>query len=373
MPTLSNRFAFASATRSVARLAAVTLSLSACFFASGGEARVPIHAQLDTSVVRFVGRFDPGNDGRSPKFAWSGSAMQARFTGSSLAVRLHDDGANVFQVVVDGVPTHTLTTSSAQDAYTVANGLADGVHDLALVKRTEARVGTVQLFGFSPAAGHAMLAPPIASTRRLEFIGDSITAGYGDEGNGPYCTFSPGQENEFLGYSALTARALGAEHVTVAWSGKTIDEMRDLWDRTLPKNRESHWDFIGWVPDAVVVNLGTNDFAQGTANRPAFVASYVKMLEKVRSRYPHTQIVAALGPMLSDTYPPGAKALSSARAYTSEAVDALRAKGDAKVSMVEFATQDPTDGYGCHFHPNLATHRKMASRLAPALAATLGW
>jgi lysophospholipase L1-like esterase len=358
---------------SVARLAAVTFSLSACFFASGGEARVPVHAQLDSSQVRFVGRFDAGADGKTPRFAWSGSAMQLRFTGPSLAVRLHDEGANVFQVIVDGVPTHTLATSSAQDAYTVTTGLADGVHDVALVKRTEARVGAVQFFGFYPEKGHTMLAPPVAPSRRIEFVGDSITAGYGDEGNGPYCSFSPSQENEFLGYSALTARALGAEHVTVAWSGKTIDEMRDLWDRTLPKVKESRWDFLSWVPDAVVVNLGTNDFAQGTVNRPAFVASYVKMLEKVRAKYPQAQIVAALGPMLSDTYPPGARALSNARAYTSEAVDTVRARGDARVSMIEFATQDPNDGYGCHFHPNLATHRKMASRLAPALAATLGW
>ena len=41
--------------------------------------------------------------------------------------------------------------------------------------------------------------------RRIEFIGDSITAGYGVEGSSPTCVYSPETENAALTYAAQTA------------------------------------------------------------------------------------------------------------------------------------------------------------------------
>jgi hypothetical protein len=76
--------------------------------------------------------------------------------------------------------------------------------------------------------------------------------------------------------------------------------------------------------------------------------------------------------MLSDTYPPGGMNLTRARRYLRAAVDAARAKGDSRLSIVEFPSQDPTTA-GCGFHPSVRTHRQMAQQLTTELKNALGW
>ena len=76
----------------------------------------------------------------------------------------------------------------------------------------------VDFKGFTVTNGALVPTPP-PFTRKLEFIGDSITCGFGNEGPGPNCPFTADTENESLAYGTLTAQALNAEHHTIAWSG----------------------------------------------------------------------------------------------------------------------------------------------------------
>ena len=323
-------------------------------------------------TVHFMGRFDR-SDPAGPRFAWSASGIATRFAGTGIDVRLHDTGGNEFQVVLDGEPTAVVKCSPSRDLYTLATGLPDTTHDIAIYKRTEARVGPVQFLGFVPQGGRPLLPPSRPPARRIEFIGDSITAGYGDEGPNAACHFTASTENEFLTYAAITSRNLGAEHVNLAWSGRTTGGMAELYDRTLPAASESRWDFSSWVPDVVVVNLGTNNFAMGDPGQATIVGPYVRLLERVREHYPAALIVSALGPMLSDTYPAGAHILTHARKYLTIAVETVRAKGDARVLLLEFPAQDFANGLGCDYHPSLKTHRLMAEQLTSALRAQLKW
>jgi lysophospholipase L1-like esterase len=278
----------------------------------------------------------------------------------------------MLQVTLDGAPVGVIATNPTREDYEVVAGVPDGTHDLVLSKRSEARMGELQFMGFDP---ETALAPPSPSaTRRIELIGDSITAGYGNEGTGVSCTGSMlTLENESLAYGALAARSLGADHVTIAWSGKTIEEMTDLYDRTLPTHPTSRWDFAKWTPDAVVINLGTNDFNHGDPGQNAFTRPYLALLQRVRALYPRTQILCTLGPMLTDSYPPGAHALTRARLYMTHIVSQVRAAGDTKVAFLEFTTQDFANGLGCDYHPSLKTHRLMAAELASSLREKLGW
>lgn len=320
--------------------------------------------------VRLVGRFDK-SDLLGPRFAWSASGATVRFRGTELWAKLSDpSGQNGFQVVVDGRPTGTFTTTTNRDKYPLATGLAPGDHEVSFYKRTEAKIGEVQLLGFEPES--SLLPPPPAPTRRIELIGDSITAGYGDEGGTPQCLYSPATENAYDAYGAIVARTFGADHVNVSWAGKTIGEMSVLWDRTLPARDTSTWDFSQYVPDVVVINLGTNNFGWSDPGPARFTDPYIKLVEKVRARYPNAHVFCVLGPMLADTYPAGKMQLSHARAYTKAAVDAFRAKGDERVYFLEIPTQDPNTA-GCGFHPSLATHRKMAELLSSAIKSKLGW
>ena len=338
--------------------------------ASGQGADTALNAPMTN--VHFIGRFDT-SDPLGPKFAWPASGMRARFVGTGIDMRLRTTGNDEFQVVIDGTPTSVVRCSPTRDVYSLASGLTDGTHDIEVYKRTEARVGQAQFLGFAPSSGRPLLPPADRPARKIEFIGDSITAGYGAEGAGATCHFTPSTENEFLAYGALAARSVGAEHFTVAWAGKSTENLANIYDRTLPLDTRSRWDFQTWVPDAVVINLGTNDFAAGDPGQVTMTSHYQRFVERVRANYPSAHIFCVLGPMLADTYPPGQKILTHARKYLRSVVDALNAKGDARVTFLEFPVQDFANGLGCDYHPNLTTHRLMADQLADALRTQLGW
>jgi len=320
---------------------------------------------------RFIGRFDQTKPD-APVFAWPGTAIALRFTGTAIGVTLSDNGNNVFEVVIDGKHT-VLALQSGTKKYALGTGLADGAHDLLLYRRTEASFNETTFNGFDVAASSYL--PSVLPTRRLEVIGDSISAGYGNEGMLP-CPFTAATENHYLSYEALAARALNAELYTEAWSGigmyrnyegATTDVMPDRYPRTLPERATSTWDFSKFVPDAVVINLGTNDFAKGDPGAP-FQAAYLKFVSDLRGHYPAARFFLALGTMLSaDDY-------AKASTYLKAVIAARATAGDTNLTLLEFGIQDGNaDGLGCDYHPSLKTHQKMADKLQAALKADLGW
>ncbi|MEY4551336.1 MAG: hypothetical protein RL685_7531 [Pseudomonadota bacterium] len=329
--------------------------------------------------VRFIGRVDTtssaGFDGTGARFAWSGSGVVARFSGSQVAVRLV--GGQQFTVLVDGVLQPTLTPTGGLDV--LASGLAFGEHTVELYRRTEANQGESQLLGFDFGDG-AQLAPPPLPERRVELVGDSITAGYGNEGADMSCPFTPETENHYLTYGALAARQLGAEVSTVAWSGKGVvcnygddptscsDPLPPYYGRTLPARADSVWDFNEWQPQAVVINLGTNDFSTTSDPTQAeFETAFGTLLERIRSGYPEALILATVGPLLNGTD------LSTARSYIANVVQARNTAGDARVKSFELAPTNAADGYGCDYHPSLRTHEIMGEALTAVLRTELGW
>jgi lysophospholipase L1-like esterase len=323
--------------------------------------------------VRYVGRFAPDESGRGTRFAWSGSGMIVRLSGKGLSVRLRDEGKhalNSFQVVVDGEAKSVLKMQKGKELYPVVTDLPDGVHEIALYKRTEADVGEVVLLGLVPDG--ELLAPPPAPDRRIELIGDSITTGYGNEGKGPKCTFKPQEQNEYLTYGAIAARELGADHTTIAWSGKTLYSMREYFPRALPAREDSTWDYARYQPHLVVINVGTNNFAMRDPGEARFTSLYTELHARVRSAYPEAYIACALGPMLTDVYPEGRKNLTQARKYMRAVVAKLK-QNDPMLDLLEFPEQRHADGLGCGFHPGLKTHKLMADRLVAFARERLGW
>lgn len=321
-------------------------------------------------AVHFLGRFDT-SDPAGPRFAYPGSAMVATFTGTGISVTLTDNGQNFFDVTIDGATT-TLATGGGKKTYPLATALGAGTHQVAVTKRTESFVGIVQFGGFTAQAG-ALVPTPFPFARRIEMIGDSITCGYGDVGMGPTCGFTPATENENLAWGAIAAQTLGAMHVAVSYSGRgmernndgsTQNPMPDVWLRTFADDPTSTWDFKKLTPDAVVINLATNDFAKGDPGQP-FADAYLAFVKTIRAKYPSAFIVCALGTMLGGTE------LTVARGYVQGVVTA---SGDAKVSYLEMPTQDcAVDGCGCDYHPSTKTQAKMGAALAAHLKTVAGW
>ena len=326
--------------------------------------------------IRYTGRIDFSDPAR-PAFDWPAITIEVAFEGTSLAVLLQD-GQNSYNVTIDGQES-VLHTRPGQNRYVVAEGLSDGRHSFRMIKRTETFYGTPAFLGFELDAGRDLASLRSAPDRRIEFIGDSITAGYGSEGKSPTCTFSAATENVELTYAAMAAKELGAGYTIVAVSGvgivrnyNTADKMSPgtmltYYDLTTTDRDSQEWDFNSWVPDAVVINLGTNDFS--TAPHPAgevFLQGYTELIIKVRNRYPDAHIFAIAGPIMVD---PAEDTIRSVVTQMREILD------DDRVHFVKIENNLELSGtdYGCDWHPNASGHRKIAEQLIPRIREELNW
>ena len=335
-------------------------------------APLPVAIAWNDPSLQLQGRFD-GRDAAGPRFAWPASTIALRFRGTALNVRMRDGSANRWQVEVDGKPTSVLQMREGEHLYRVAQGLPDGEHTVRLVKATEAIFGTSQLLGFELSQGARML-PVAAPTRRLEVIGDSISAGYGNEAASKEEHFSAQTQNAYFTYGAMAARALGAGYTCVAWSGKKMwpdNTLPEFYDRALPQDAASTWGFEA-KPQAVVINLATNDFAAGIPQEAGWKAGYAAFIARVRAKYPQAQIYCAIGPMMGD-WGPGDKPLSTLRAWMASIVRAENERGDSHVKVLDFGSQDAANGFGADWHPSIKTHQLMAQQLIQTLRADLKW
>jgi lysophospholipase L1-like esterase len=125
-------------------------------------------------------------------------------------------------------------------------------------------------------------------------------------------------------------------------------------------------------PDAVVINLGTNDIdnGKGDPGRP-FEDAYLRFLEKLRGRYPGAFVFLSIGPMLAGND------LAVMRAHLASIAAARAKSGDTKVTSFDYGVQ-PLGGNGetptgCDWHPSLTEHVAMADTLKAQLRAKLGW
>jgi lysophospholipase L1-like esterase len=136
------------------------------------------------------------------------------------------------------------------------------------------------------------------------------------------------------------------------------------------------WDPQRFVPDAIVVALGTNDFSPGDSVRPKmtvaeFAAAYVAFIAQLRADYPNAHIFGVSSPMLGDGWPtPADQSLSDQKAALAQVEAELAAKGDLKVH--KFATTK-LHGEGCGTHPSVAQDATMAAELADFMRMKLGW
>ncbi len=348
----------------------------------------------DDPRLFYMGRVDCAAS-RGPRFAYPGVMLRVRFEGTALDAVLADSGTgsaqttNYYDVRVDdGTPT-LLEVRGGQGRYTLASGLGEGEHTLELFKRVESGpaanegAGTGQLLALRLPPGGVLLQAS-GKLRRLEFIGDSITCGYGNEvstqtpESAPYTSLG---SNAQQAYGAVAARMLDAEYMAVAYSGRGVSRnyggnpggtLPQIYDRVLPDEPASPvWDVGRYRPHAVVVNLGTNDFSPGGVDRAAFRQSYVDFLARLRVDHPEAVLMVVAGPMISDFFPAGEMAWTRIQEDLSEVIRARETAGDTRLLLQAFSPQ--TGPWGQDYHPTLATHAMMAEQVVARLRTALGW
>lgn len=327
------------------------------------------------SPVRFLGRVD-ASDKAAVKLGWSGSGVLASVQGTKISVRLRTDGGAdtaFFQPVVDGTAGKRFQVPSG-DAQTIvlADNLSDSAHRVELYRESESNFGYSSFLGF---VDGKVLTPPTSPTRLIEVVGDSISAGYGSLGmdvHPPYdksCAFSLDTESAYVTYGMLLGRALDAEVSIVARSGwgmyrdvmgNTSNVVPSIYGTTLG-SPTPFYDFAR-RPDAVIVNLGTNDSAS-TDPGADFENAYLTFLQTLRTRNPSAWIFLTIGPMTADPM------LTTMRTHLTNVVMRF---ADAKVTTVPIDVQDGSTT-GCDYHPNVAEHQRMATALQKVIKTQLGW
>lgn len=305
----------------------------------------------------FEGRFDRRNPAE-PVFIWAGDRIRADFTGGQLVLRFgRAEGQTYFDVTVDDA---TQVVSGSAGRWVWPAPLADGRHRLKIVKRSEADAGHVVFLGVELAAGAQILAPaPPLYRLKIQFIGDSITAGANNEDGMEDQWEDRRTHNHLLSYGYLTSQALAADHRAMAVSGMGICEgfvpmiAADTWNKVYPRTGPLPADLASWVPDLVFVNLGENDDAftrsQGRPLPTGYTDGYVRLIRAVRAVWPNAQIVLLRGGMYG-----GAQSGALREAWEKAVAEIERA--DPRVAHFVFTHWTKT-------HPRVADHRIMADEL----------
>jgi lysophospholipase L1-like esterase len=325
-------------------------------------------AQEPEGGLTFVPANDPGfaytgrldfADPAAPVIIWQGSEINFRFSGTSLAVRFSDsDGRSSYNVIVDGAITPLRLERGAEYDYLLDQALPPGEHAVTLFKRTEAMSTKDRFKGIMISSGGKLLDPPATKPFKIEFYGDSITAGACDEVDGPDGYEDLFYHNNYTSYGAIAARALGAEYANVSWSGIGICMswhpllMPDVWANLYADAGSPRFDFKNRPADVVVVNLGQNDYGYSDNIKapfpPKFAEEYARLIREIRAQYPQAWIVCATG---------GMSAIKSSRNLTKAWAAALKEfKDDPKVLSMTYKAFT-------YNHPRVDTHVKMAAEL----------
>lgn len=326
---------------------------------------------------RFLGRVPA-----SRALTWPGTGVEASFTGTQGTATFNVlSGTSYVGVSVDG---GNATRVQVQQNVPIAFGPVDrGAHRVRFVKLNEAELGSIVLTALRSDGTTVATASP---NRLLEFVGDSITLGYGVEGTRP-CKNSSALENVLKAWSGLAAGQLNADASIVAWSGhgmlrnaagvSDLATMPQIYLRASATDATSRFAFgTAPQPQAVVVALGTNDFTyvsdsnRAVLDQAAFTAAYLQFVQQVRANYPNAVLVLAGSPMLSDTYPSAAEAQHSSLLSCLTAVQTQL--GDARVRVLDLPTMDTTVS-ACDYHPSAAEQQAMSELLVTELRTALGW
>ena len=219
--------------------------------------------------------------------------------------------------------------------------------------------------------------------RRIEFLGDSITAGFCNlcDSTG---TNTAATESYADSWANLICQSFDAECHTSAWSGYGVVEnccggktlMSDVWRRTLASvpssnasdphgtNAGNVWNFSTWIPDVVVINLGTNDELQSRPNNiEKYNATYLSLLQQASAEYGSgTIFFLACGPMSESYCDPVDWILDQA------SVLGIRAK-----FLDQRGFLDGKHGKSCCGHPSATVDRAMAEAGAAVIGNVTGW
>ncbi|MCR4604317.1 MAG: lipase [Prevotella sp.] len=337
--------------------------------------------------IQYVGRISFKNPER-PTWNYPGTQIITAFKGTR-AQLLCKPGSGYFMAQIDNAEPFKVAFRGDRDSVvTLCTALPDACHTIRLMYAIEGYEMHPEFWGL--VVDGPVCEPPALPARTIEFIGNSITCGYGNEATEAGDHFQYETENHYFSYAQLAARALDARAHIVARSGigayrdyngpKTgtpntcmpvqyeyTGYATDIKLRQQPGFEAEKWDFSRFQPDVVCINLGTNDLSTNNYDVKLLRQGYQRLLRLVRQHNSKAKIIFLCGSMLNG------KELDIARKTLDEIVENAHKDGDAEVYRFDFTPHNGSLKYGADWHPSLWQHQMMGAELTSYLRSLMQW
>lgn len=334
----------------------------------------------DDISIAYVGRVVHLSTG-SVEFCLPGVQIHARFSGSHVAMDI-TPGCGYFMVELDDIVPYKVECHESDTVTEIASGLPCKEHTLTLTYCNEGEIAHPVFNGLLVDSDGRMATPPELYSRKIEFIGDSITCGYGNEDTSADKIFPyPDVNNAYFSFAMQVSRCVHAQCVLVARSGICLHydrfvpgvtrfySMHKCYPYTLLTNDPcAHvWDSNNYIPDVVCINLGTNDALFPAFDKNELAHSFVHFVHELRRRYPWAKVVLVSGPMTADIE------LGDIVYAQNKAFEILKNEGELQIYRFDFTPDDGSMCYGTGEHPSLGRHVSMASELTQFLKEIMAW
>jgi hypothetical protein len=329
------------------------------------EGKPPDHSCLfhpaNDPLLQYTGRIKTKNV-PFPRFWSPGIYVKAKFYGKICDLFLNDEelygnSHNYIEVILDERKPQRLQTKWKKNVVRI-EGLSDTDHTLIICKNTESGIGYLEFAGIDC---KKLLTLPEKATRKIEFIGNSITCGNAMDFSELPCGKMQwyDQQNAYMSYGPVTARALHAQWVLSAVSGIGMIHsccnmnitMPEVFDKIDMRDDSIQWNFKNYIPDVVTICLGQNDGIQDSAK---FCRTYANFIRTIRSKYLNTEIICLTSPMANTSL------TAVLKRYLFSIVAEFSRSGDKKVTKYFFSKQY---NHGCMGHPDIKEHQLIAAEL----------
>lgn len=285
-------------------------------------------------------------------------------------------------------PTRRIIPTKEKESIVLFQSESEETHVIRVLKLTENMKTLAGLCSLE--CDGSISKTEVSKKKTIEFLGDSITCGFGNEAPDMNALFRTDEENGYMSYGPIAARKLGMEYQMICISGITlasykemimpyaIENLYEYTDRVCqdrlngvdamqpetfknakPEEYEK-WDFTSHHVDYIAVNLGTNDatvvrFGNHKDVENHFKERYVEFLKTLRKlNGPDTHIICSLGSMCYYLYGEILEAVDNYRKQTN----------DENISTLRYTKMllGGPDAGGCA-HPSVTMDQHMADEL----------
>ena len=352
-------------------MGAFALTAGPALARSKAKVSAPSEVAARSPLLSYEGRTADMADG-TVRAGFPGVVLRTRFEGTKLVLKTAASSDNTYvDISVDGGAPKMMHLSKGAQALVAFEGAA-GPHTVEIARRNESWEGTWDISG-ATVEGGGFLAAPELPAKKLMFIGDSITCGAACDVARDDSREDMDINNAQKTYAKLLAKRLNAQVHLVSYGGRGVirdwQGIRDtnnapqFYERAAPDEAGLFWNPTNYVPDAIGIMLGTNDFNQGIPDQNEFVNAYVEFVEKVRRDAPKAPVFLIDSPIVNDEALPKRAVLV---AYIDEVVKRVRSP------LVGHAHIRHYPGRPSNAHPIAEEHVAIADELEPLFKKALG-